>query len=217
MNYAETVSVTCTISGGDLPINVTWTLNGMPLEPYLEILTEKRGKRINNLMIDSVKAKHAGNYTCIAINAAGSVEHTSALAVNGSHKMSIKNQANRFVFVSLFGFFCFCLPSIKSVTPKIAPFDFGGEPSNSGDSASVSCVVTSGDFPIDFKWLFNERPISEIYGISTVKLGKRTYALTIDSVSGKHAGNYTCEASNSAGVDRYNAALIVNGISYRKM
>lgn len=101
------------------------------------------------------------------------------------------------------------------VTPKIAPFDFGNKPSNFGDSASVQCLVTSGDFPIEFKWLFNKRPISEIFGISTVKLGKRTYALTIDSVSGKHAGNYTCEASNMAGVDRFSAALIVNGTPFR--
>lgn len=95
--------------------------------------------------------------------------------------------------------------------PKIASFDFGSEPSNFGDSASVQCLVTSGDFPLDFKWLFNERPVSEIFGISTVKLGKRTYALTIDAVTGKHAGNYTCEAMNSGGVDRYTSALIVNG------
>lgn len=97
------------------------------------------------------------------------------------------------------------------VAPKIAPFHFGDDPSNFGDSASIQCLVTSGDFPIDFKWLYNGRPVSEVFGISTVKLGKRTYALTIDSVNGKHAGNYTCEASNSAGVDRYNATLIVNG------
>lgn len=102
------------------------------------------------------------------------------------------------------------------VAPKIAPFNFGDEPSNFGDSASVQCLVTSGDFPIDFKWLYNGRPVSEVFGISTVKLGKRTYALTIDSVNGKHAGNYTCEASNSAGVDRYNATLVVNGTTNNK-
>lgn len=107
----------------------------------------------------------------------------------------------------------FCCKSIiaKLASPKIAPFDFGNEPSNSGDSASVQCLVTSGDLPLNFKWLFNERPVSEIFGISTVKLGKRTYALTIDQVSGKHAGNYTCEASNAAGVYRYSAELSVIG------
>lgn len=95
--------------------------------------------------------------------------------------------------------------------PKIAPFDFGDEPASSGESASIQCLVTSGDLPLNFKWLFNGRPISEIFGVSTVKLGKRTYALTIDSVSGKHAGAYTCEVSNAAGFDRFNATLIVNG------
>lgn len=83
MNYDETVSVTCTVSGGDLPIKFMWKLNRAPIEPYLEILTEKRGKRINVLMIESLKAKHAGNYTCVAENAAGVVEHSSALIVNG--------------------------------------------------------------------------------------------------------------------------------------
>lgn len=83
MNYGETVSIQCTISGGDLPVEVKWTLNDIPLEPYLEIVTEKIGKRINNLMIDSVSAKHAGNYTCIAENKAGRSQFSSNLIVNG--------------------------------------------------------------------------------------------------------------------------------------
>lgn len=62
---------------------VEWKLNGSPLESYLEIQTEKRGKRINNLVIDLVSAKHAGNYSCFAKNAAGVAEHTSELIVNG--------------------------------------------------------------------------------------------------------------------------------------
>lgn len=122
------------------------------------------------------------------------------------------SQQFNLIFTQIFCYiFRYYENEIPAATPKIASFDFGNEPSNSGDSASVQCLVTSGDFPIDFKWLFNERPVSEIFGISTVKLGKRTYALTIDSVSGKHAGNYTCEASNSAGIDRYTAELFVDG------
>lgn len=77
------MSVTCTIAGGDLPLVVSWTLNGYPLEPYLEIITETRGKRINNLIVESVSAKHAGNYTCIAENAAGFAQHSAELVVIG--------------------------------------------------------------------------------------------------------------------------------------
>lgn len=83
MNYDETVSVTCTVSGGDLPINFIWLLNRVPIEPHQEILIEKRGKRISALTIESLKAIHRGNITCLAENPAGSVEYTSELKVNG--------------------------------------------------------------------------------------------------------------------------------------
>lgn len=83
MNYDETISVTCTVSGGDLPIFFEWTLNGEEIDSNSDILIEKRGKRISSLMIESLKAKHAGNYTCRAKNVAGIVEHSSRLIVNG--------------------------------------------------------------------------------------------------------------------------------------
>ena len=83
LNFGEPVSVHCTISGGDLPVSVIWTLNRHPLMPNLEILTQKHGKRIHNLMIDAIEAKHAGIYTCIATNAAGRTEHSAELVVNG--------------------------------------------------------------------------------------------------------------------------------------
>lgn len=101
---------------------------------------------------------------------------------------------------------------MKSAPPKIAPFDFGEEPSNFGDSASVQCLVTSGDLPVEFRWLFNGRSVSEVAGITTAKMGKRNSVLTIDSVTGKHAGNFTCRASNIATKANFTAQLVVNGI-----
>lgn len=71
------------ISGGDLPIMVMWTFNRVPIEPNTGILTEKRSKRIHSLMIEAVSAQHSGNYSCLAENAAGVVEHSSQLVVNG--------------------------------------------------------------------------------------------------------------------------------------
>lgn len=72
--------------------------------------------------------------------------------------------------------------------------------------------MTSGDLPIEFKWLFNGRPVKEIAGITTAKMGKRNSVLTIDSVSGKHAGNFTCQATNSAASVNFTSQLIVNGV-----
>uniref|UniRef100_A0A1A9WR27 Ig-like domain-containing protein n=1 Tax=Glossina brevipalpis TaxID=37001 RepID=A0A1A9WR27_9MUSC len=181
MSYGEFVNVQCTVSGGDVPLNIYWTLNEKPFDDYLEIFTTKRGKRINELTIESVAAKHAGFYSCVAENRAGHVNHTAELKVN--------------------------------VGPKIAPFNFGDEPSNFGESASVQCLVTSGDFPVTFIWLFNGRRISdEVYDVSMVKLGKRTSALTIDYVKAHHAGNFRCVALNKAASANHTAELIVNDL-----
>lgn len=65
--------------------------------------------------------------------------------------------------------------------------------------------------PMEFKWLFNGRPVHEISGITTIKLGNRNSVLNIDSVTAKHAGNYTCLASNRAAFSNYTSQLIVNG------
>lgn len=83
LNFGESASVQCTISGGDLPMSVKWMLNGVDIPVYLEVSTSKIGKRINVLSIESVKYDHAGNYSCIATNSAGSAEYTAPLIVIG--------------------------------------------------------------------------------------------------------------------------------------
>lgn len=103
------------------------------------------------------------------------------------------------------------------VPPKIAPFDFGEEPANFGDSASIQCLVTSADLPIEFRWLFNGKPVGEIAGITTAKMGKRNSVLTIDSVTDRHVGNFTCRAKNIATTVNFTAELIVNGIHESKI
>lgn len=42
-------------------------------------------------------------------------------------------------------------------------------------------------------------------------LGKKSSAMTIESVNDNHAGNYTCKASNNAYSVNYTAELVVNG------
>lgn len=99
-------------------------------------------------------------------------------------------------------------------------FEFGDEPSNFQDSASVQCTVISGDNPVYLRFLLNGEVIQDdgskkFSGIYTTNVGKRTMVLTIDSVSDNHRGNYTCEASNAAGVARHSAILNVNGTKHR--
>lgn len=80
-----------------------------------------------------------------------------------------------------------------------------------GDSATVQCSVAAGDLPIIFSWLLNGRSIKDIQGVNLAQVGKKTSVLSIDSVLEIHAGNFTCLASNKAGITSYTTELVVKG------
>lgn len=90
VNFDETVSATCTITKGDLPINIWWTLADS-YESLTEynistndgIVISKAGNKLSVLNIEAVKARHRGNYTCYAKNKAGVARHSAYLSVNG--------------------------------------------------------------------------------------------------------------------------------------
>jgi Immunoglobulin domain len=86
MNYGDTVSVQCIITGGDLPVNIRWLWNNKTIDELYfanDIQIEKRGKKISMLSIEAATAKHIGVFTCVAQNHAGVTEHSSDLNVNG--------------------------------------------------------------------------------------------------------------------------------------
>ena len=98
------------------------------------------------------------------------------------------------------------------VPPRITPFQFGEEPLNFGEPASLQCTISGGDWPIKVEWLFNDYHIPAHLEITTSKFTRHTYALGIESVTANHAGNYSCVAKNEAGKAAYTAALVVNGV-----
>lgn len=77
-------SVLCTVHKGDFPIGIRWTLNGKPIANFQGISTMRTNKRSSQLTIDSINAEHAGEYTCIAKNDAGTASHKAVLHVNGN-------------------------------------------------------------------------------------------------------------------------------------
>jgi len=102
--------------------------------------------------------------------------------------------------------------SAIAVAPQIFPFTFGDEPVNSGEAISATCSILKGDFPMDITWAFNGEPISaESTDQFSITKGKRLSVLSIDAVAARHAGEYTCTASNKAGASSHTAALAVNG------
>ncbi|XP_039283562.1 Down syndrome cell adhesion molecule-like protein Dscam2 isoform X29 [Nilaparvata lugens] len=80
--FGQFVSMQCVVKDGDLPLNISWTLNGQPLVSSDDVTIAKGGRRISTLTIESVSHQLAGNYSCVGSNAAGTDSHTSTLLVN---------------------------------------------------------------------------------------------------------------------------------------
>ena len=79
----STTTVSCAVAKGDTPIEINWMFNGSKIFSNDGITITKSGQKMILLYIESVQARHAGNYTCVARNKAGFVEHTSELKVIG--------------------------------------------------------------------------------------------------------------------------------------
>lgn len=71
--------------------------------------------------------------------------------------------------------------------------------------------------PISFKWMLNGEPVSKYGGVNVGLFGKKSSVLSIDSIEQHHAGNYTCIASNMAGISTYSTELVVRGTSNKKI
>jgi len=101
-----------------------------------------------------------------------------------------------------------------SVAPQIAPFSISEEPANWGEQVSAMCSILKGDLPIEIRWSLNGEIITRLNhpDVIITNTGKKTSVLTIESVTARHAGEYSCVASNLVGSVSRSAVLSVNGI-----
>ncbi|XP_026825562.1 Down syndrome cell adhesion molecule-like protein Dscam2 isoform X6 [Ooceraea biroi] len=170
-------------------LRVTCPVAGYPIESIVwerdtRVLPINRKQKVfpnGTLIIENVeRMSDQATYTCVARNAQG-------YSARGTLEVQVM------------------------VAPEIMPFDIGDEPANWGDTITVTCTVLKGDHPIQIEWAHNGEPISRDHpDISIVSTSKRVSLLTIDAVTARHAGEYTCTASNVAGGTSYSASLAVN-------
>ncbi|XP_036142536.1 Down syndrome cell adhesion molecule-like protein Dscam2 isoform X49 [Monomorium pharaonis] len=170
-------------------LRVTCPVAGYPIESIVwerdtRVLPINRKQKVfpnGTLIIENVeRMSDQATYTCVARNAQG-------YSARGTLEVQVM------------------------VSPQIGPISFGEEPANAGDLVSVQCVVTKGDSPLEITWTFDGRPIQSYHSDVIVSdTGKRVKQLTIESVAARHAGEYTCIASNAAGSVSHSATLDVN-------
>nr|XP_031839913.1 Down syndrome cell adhesion molecule-like protein Dscam2 isoform X3 [Nomia melanderi] len=116
------------------------------------------------------------------------------------------------------------------VPPRIPPFYFENGVTE-GMRTQLMCSMSQGDRPFNVTWLMDNKPIQVRPGdgaSSTSSSGGSNPAivetgdniqisyfppfssiLTINNVSARHSGNYTCQISNVAGLAEYSASLSV--------
>ncbi|XP_076629350.1 cell adhesion molecule Dscam1-like isoform X26 [Colletes latitarsis] len=170
-------------------LRVTCPVAGYPIESIVwerdtRVLPINRKQKVfpnGTLIIENVdRMSDQATYTCVARNAQG-------YSARGTLEVQVM------------------------VAPEIVPFDIGEGPANWGDTVTATCTVLKGDYPIQIEWALNGEPISRNhYDISIINTSKRVSLLTIDGVTGRHAGEYTCSVSNAAGGTSYSASLAVN-------
>ncbi|XP_047359077.1 Down syndrome cell adhesion molecule-like protein Dscam2 isoform X10 [Vespa velutina] len=171
-------------------LRVTCPVAGYPIESIVwerdtRVLPINRKQKVfpnGTLIIENVeRMSDQATYTCVARNAQG-------YSARGTLEVQVM------------------------VAPQIVPFSISDEPANWGEAVSAVCTVGKGDLPIEVSWALNGEPINEANheDVSISSTGKRVSLMTIEAVSARHAGEYTCTASNAAGATSYSAMLAVN-------
>ena len=84
----ESATATCGITKGDLPLVIWWTFSNhkdeqMNLTSSDGVIITRNSQKLSVLNIDTVKARHRGNYTCFAKNKGGVSQNSAYLSING--------------------------------------------------------------------------------------------------------------------------------------
>lgn len=89
-NVGEVASITCSVARGDLPLDIFWSLNGIPVvsgEHSVNVI--RPNARTSMLSVDWLDAQHRGTFRCMARNGAGQAEQLAMLQVNGARCLLI--------------------------------------------------------------------------------------------------------------------------------
>lgn len=86
INVGDSLELFCRIAKGDKPLNIKWTFDSIDRNVGVQLNTRRLSDQTSMLSIASANAYHSGNYTCTAINRAGSTSYTTQITVNGTCK-----------------------------------------------------------------------------------------------------------------------------------
>lgn len=99
------VQVACNVYRGDLPLNITWLKDQVPVATTQAAQVDVIRFNLYSSIVtmSMVSRADAGNYTCMASNPARTVSHTAQLSVSGNIPMlcfqCLQNYANCYFLI----------------------------------------------------------------------------------------------------------------------
>ncbi|CAN8027485.1 unnamed protein product [Ixodes persulcatus] len=94
--------------------------------------------------------------------------------------------------------------------PVINPFLFMKN-LQEGMRTTVVCSVLSGEPPVEIDWLKDSAPLSEVHPEAKItRLGDFASSLTMDNVTRRHSGNYSCKATSGIATTNYTSRMDVS-------
>ena len=92
--------VSCTISSGDMPIDIEWHKDGKYFEAGPDVQVQNNVFS-SNILFFSLKAAHSGSYTCVATNAADAANFTAQLIVRGKIRKTLQRKKILGIFAQI--------------------------------------------------------------------------------------------------------------------
>ncbi|GIY51862.1 titin [Caerostris darwini] len=133
----------------------------------------------SHLSIGKIEATDIGNYTCVVSNSYGQDKNTVQVIL----------EANR-----------------SDEAPILFPLMV---PSTSiGDNTDILCTLKRGSMPVTFKWLYNGQDVTSISKYKIINSDKSSH-FSIGNIQPYDIGNYTCVATNNAGVDSKITSIVI--------
>ncbi|KAF3428323.1 hypothetical protein E2986_02509 [Frieseomelitta varia] len=179
LHLGERITLTCSVTRGDLPLSISWLKNGRSMGPSERVSVTNMDQYNSILMIESLSPDHNGNYSCVARNLAAEVSHTQRLVVH------VPPIIEPFTFQ-------------EGLSEGMRTRTVCGVAA--GDPPLTISWLKDGQSPFPLP-----PNLASVANIS--QLDPYSSLLSITNLAAEHSGDYTCVAANPAAEVRYTAKL----------
>ncbi|KAG1652223.1 Down syndrome cell adhesion molecule-like protein Dscam2 [Nymphon striatum] len=178
LRFGRRLSLYCSLTAGDPPIEFTWLYNGQALPHYLGLVVSD-STYSSTLNHQNIRGEHMGNYTCIAKNNPGSASVSAFIKVEAPPEWLMKPTSVEVHLGESISLPCTGkgFPQPKSTWLKLKV--------SVGDSCDIKCKAT-GIGPFNVQWIYSSKTLSSV---SDQRLGSVIILFKLNTGGDNKAGS----------------------------